>query len=205
MFATFSKASVQSLWMAWESVFDQMTKWRSSSVQTYGICKLVVKRHHGKSLECHTGEWIHAGDWVGELHLDNRQVLRLSKELGADRAALLTARMLRKSMQEISAAFETDPGLAHVKALTGITLLHRGMIHGLGFELHPLKSKSFRMFSTYYLRLLLRVLHPEGGARTKRQVTKLVPKMLLMTRQSLLLRYRKEAWAKGGGMAAIVS
>ncbi|MEC0239365.1 polysaccharide deacetylase [Paenibacillus dokdonensis] len=195
MLASISKASAQSVWMAWESVFDQITKLRSASMKKFGICKLVIRRHHGKSVECHDGHWIHSGDWVGELHLDNRQVLELSREVGADRAALLTARMLRRSMKQISHAMETDPELAQVKALTGITLLHRGIIHGLGFELHPLDSKGFRMFSTYYLRLLLRVLHPVGRRRMKQNAPKLVPKMLMMTRQSLFSRYNKEAAA----------
>lgn len=188
-----SKKSMQSVWMTWEAVFEWFTKFRSASSKKYGICKLVVRRHHGKSVECHDGQWVHSGDWVGELHLDNRQVLKFSKELGPNRAALSTARMLRKSMKQISVAMETDPELAHVKALMGITLLHRGIIHGLGFELHPLESKGFRIFSTYYLRLLLRVLHPGGKQRMQQNVQKLVPKMLLMTRQSLLTRYRKEA------------
>ncbi|GIO31901.1 hypothetical protein J2TS6_30420 [Paenibacillus albilobatus] len=192
MLAAITKASAQSAWMAWEAVFDQITKLRSAAVKRYGICKLVVRRHHGKNLKCQDGEWIYPGDWVGELHLDNRQVLKLSRELGADRAALLTARMLRRSIKQISEAMKTEPELAQVKALTGITLLHRGIIHGLGFELHPLESKGFRVFSTHYLRLLLKVLHPVGRERTKKNAPKLVPKMLMLTRKSLLLRYAKE-------------
>lgn len=189
MISSVSKASAQSVWMAWESVFDQITKLRSASVRKYGICKLVLRRHHGKSLECQDGRSIHDGDWIGELHLDNRQVLKLSKELGPDRAALMTARMLRRSMKQISLALQTEDQLMEVKALTGITLLHRGIIHGLGFELHPLESKGFRVFSTYYLRLLMRVLHPVGRERTKQNTAKLVPRMLLMTRESLMERY----------------
>ncbi|MGN7358632.1 YkoP family protein [Paenibacillus sp. SAF-054] len=189
MISSVSKASAQSVWMAWESVFDQITKLRSASVRKYGICKLVLRRHHGKSLECQDGHSIHDGDWIGELHLDNRQVLKLSKEIGPDRAALMTARMLRRSMKQISLALQTEAQLMEVKALTGITLLHRGIIHGLGFELHPLESKGFRVFSTYYLRLLMRVLHPVGRERTKQNTAKLVPRMLLMTRESLMERY----------------
>ncbi|MEC0370163.1 YkoP family protein [Paenibacillus chibensis] len=192
LISSVSKASAQSVWMAWESLFDQVTKLRSASVRKYGICKLVTRRHHGKSVECQDGQWIHRGDWVGELHLDNRQVLQMSKELGPDRAALMTARMLRRSMKQISEALETDAELMQVQALTGITLLHRGIIHGLGFELHPLDSKGFRIFSTYYLRLLMRVLHPVGRERTKQNAPKLVPKMLIMTRESLLARYAKD-------------
>ncbi|WP_397335247.1 hypothetical protein [Paenibacillus thiaminolyticus] len=26
-------------------------------------------------MQCNDGQWVHSGDWVGELHLDIRQVL----------------------------------------------------------------------------------------------------------------------------------
>ncbi|MCM3338331.1 polysaccharide deacetylase [Paenibacillus sp. MER TA 81-3] len=143
-------------------------------------------------MECNDGHWVHSGDWVGELHLDNRQVLQLSHSVGPDRAALMTARMLRNSLKQISLAMDSTPELAKVKALTGITLLHRGIIYGLGFELHPMKSKWFQWFSTYYLRLLLTVLHPGGKRRVKQSTEKLNPMMLMMTKQALMERYRKE-------------
>lgn len=192
VFASTSKVCLQSLWMMWESVFDMFTRLRSVSVSQYGICKLVVRRHRGKSVECNDGHWVHSGDWVGELHLDNRQVLQLSHSVGPDRAALMTARMLRNSLKQISLAMDSTPELAKVKALTGITLLHRGIIYGLGFELHPMKSKWFQWFSTYYLRLLLTVLHPGGKRRVKQSTEKLNPMMLMMTKQALMERYRKE-------------
>jgi len=190
--ASTSKIVLQSLWMTWESLFDRITRLRSTSTLKYGICKLVVRRHRGKSVECHDGHWVHRGDWVGELHLDNRQVLMLSRTVGSDRAALMTARMLRDSLRQISQAIESEPGLADIQGLTGITLLHRGIIHGLGFELHPLESKWFRMFSTYYLRILLRVLHPTGKKRIKQRTRKLIPMMLMMSKPTLFRLYRKE-------------
>ncbi|BBH23660.1 hypothetical protein Back11_50050 [Paenibacillus baekrokdamisoli] len=187
-----SRTGMQSAWMAWEGLFDQITRIRSESVTQYGICKLVIRQHHGKSIACDKGYWIHEGDWVGELHLDNRQVLELSRSIGPDRAALMTARMLRKSLQQISYAMVHNPGLWKVQALTGITLLHRGIIHGLGFELHPMESRWLRVWTTYYLRFLLRILHPVGKQRMKQSASKLVPMKLMITRQALLNRYWKE-------------
>jgi len=183
-----SKA-IQQIWMAWEGFMDQVTKIRSKCVKDYGICKLVLRRYRGKSLICQDGQQIHAGDWIGELHLDNRQVLQLSREVGADRAGLLTARKLRKSMKLISEALQNDPELSQVKALTGITLLHRGIIHGLGFEVHPLESKGTRWIVTRYLRLLRRALHPDGFLSADSNEQKLVPRMLLLSRGVLVAKY----------------
>lgn len=130
----FIKLFSQSLWIMWENIFAVITKFRSQSVRRYGICKLVVLKYHGESLVCQDGQRILPGDWVGELHLDNRQIVQLTRTLGADRAGIRTARMLREAMKEISRDLDSNPELSKVNALTGITLLHRGIIHGIGFE-----------------------------------------------------------------------
>ncbi|OZB96886.1 polysaccharide deacetylase [Paenibacillus sp. XY044] len=179
--------------MKWEGLFDRITRLRSKRVLSYGICKLVIRPFHGKSIRSDSGQWLHAGDWIGELHLDNGQVLELSRSLGPDRAALKTARLLKQSLRQIREAMDDVPELAEVKALTGITLLHRGLTHGLGFEQHPLESGWFRLLTTLYLRFLLRMLHPAGQKRVKHSAPKLFPQMLLMTRQAFIERYRCEA------------
>lgn len=183
------KKSLQSLWMMWENVFDFLTRFRSESVWRYGICKLVVRQHHGKSIACQDGHRILAGDWVGELHLDNRQVLRLTCAYSADRAALRTARMLHDAMKQISRELDSNPELIKVQALTGITLLHRGIIHGIGFEQHPIESKWQQRLCEMYLRFLLLVLHPEGKQRVQHSTEKLSPMMLVISKQSLKERY----------------
>ncbi|WHY19360.1 polysaccharide deacetylase [Paenibacillus sp. G2S3] len=193
---SFIKLFSQSLWMMWENLFAVVTKFRSQSVWKYGICKLVVLKYHGESIVCQDGHRILPGDWVGELHLDNRQVVQLTRTLGADRAGIRTARMLREAMKEISRELDCNPELSKVQALTGITLLHRGIIHGIGFEQHPIKSKWQRRWFGIYLRFLLRMLHPEGRQRLEDSTEKLSPKMLVLSKQSLKARFaprRKEA------------
>lgn len=183
-----TKWFVQSTWMMWESLFDVSNKLRGAVTFRYGICKLIVRKHHGKSVQCNDGIEVHPGDWVGELHLDNKKVLQLSRSVGPDRAALITARMMRDAIKQIGEAMKNKPELAEIRALTGITLLHRGIIHGIGFELHPLKSRWFQWCSTFYLRILLRAMHPAGRHRIDHSTEKLVPMMLIITRESLLQR-----------------
>jgi len=193
---SFMKLLSQSLWMMWENVFAVATKFRSQSVGTYGICKLVVLKYQGEGIVCQDGHQIVPGDWVGELHLDNRQVVQLTRTLGADRAGIRTARMLREAMKEISRELDSNPELSKVQALTGVTLLHRGIVHGIGFEQFPIKSVLQRQWFGIYLRFLLRMLHPEGKQRVQDSSEKLSPMMLVVSKQSLKARFpprRKEA------------
>lgn len=189
MASSIMKTSLQSLWMKWENAFDFLTRFRSESVWRYGICKLVVKQHHGKSIICQDGQRILAGAWVGELHLDNRQILELTRMVGADRAGLTIARMLRNAMKQISQELDSNPELMKIQALTGITLLHRGIVHGIGFEQHPIESKWQQRVFTVYLRFLLRVVHPEGKRRVQHSTGKLSPMMLVMSKQALKERF----------------
>lgn len=186
---SYVKSAMQSLWIGWEEVFDFLTRLRSESVRRYGICKLVVRRHSGSSITCHDGHHIVAGQWVGELHLDNRQVLRLARKLGAERAGLQVARQLRDAIKGINEDLIWDPELRKVQALTGITLLHRGIIHGIGFEQHQIRSLWQRKFFGIYLRLLLRMMHPEGSRRMKQSAGKLSPMMLVISKQGLQKRF----------------
>ncbi|MFF2480398.1 YkoP family protein [Paenibacillus sp. NPDC058071] len=188
MEATLSKRAVQSLWMMWEGVFDWITTFRSASIKHYGICKLVVRRHHGRTLTCYDGHQIRSGDWVGELHLDNRKVMELTREFGADLAGLSTARMFRAAIKQIRLELNDNPEMGQIQAFMGITLLHRGIVHGIGFEHHPIKAKWQRLWYGWYLRLLLRVMHPEGKRRIRQNREQLSPMLMMISTPALKAR-----------------
>nr|WP_063822110.1 hypothetical protein [Paenibacillus sonchi] len=183
------KSMVQSLWMAWEKVFALGSHFRGAGTSRFGICSVMLKKHRGKAIICQDSTVIHDGEWVGELHLDNGSILKLIKSEGSDRAALRTARMLRQSMRQINEAFESQSEFKQVKALLGITLLHRGITHGLGFEQQAMQPGLFRRMTTIYLRLLLSALHPEGKNRIGQRTDQLVPMLLIHSRASLKDRF----------------
>lgn len=187
------KSLMQSIWMAWEKVFSWTSRFRGSHSSSFGICKVLIKKHRGDNILCQDSTLIGDGDLVGELHLNNEFILMLIRTEGPDRAALKTARLARKAMQQISEAFEGQAEFRHVKALVGVTLLHRGLTHGLGFEQRPLKSGVFQRMTTAYLRLLLSVMHPEGKKRVGRNTEKLIPMMLIHSRETLKNRFSKRA------------
>ncbi|MFF2015604.1 YkoP family protein [Paenibacillus sp. NPDC058177] len=183
------KTAVQSLWMMWEKAFALLSHFRGSHKSRFGICTVLLKKHRGESIVCQDDTVIQHGEWIGEIHLDNEMILKLIQAEGSDRAALQTARMLRKSMQQINDAFESHSEFNQAKALMGITLLHRGLVHGLGFEQQSLKSGFFEWFTTIYLRLLLSAMHPEGRQRIRRRTELLVPIRLIHSRNSLQKRF----------------
>lgn len=183
------KRSIQGLWMGWERIFEWSTTLRSSYSGHFGICKMFVTKYHGKDILCEDGTLIQSGDWVGELHLDNQKILSMLQTKGENSVALSVARMARTSLRQICTEITTDPKLSQVKALQGITLLHRGIIHGLGFETLPLETGKFRTFTTSYLRLLLRVFHPSNRERIDPHAGKLIPMRLVLSREALIDRF----------------
>ncbi|GGG01653.1 hypothetical protein GCM10010912_53120 [Paenibacillus albidus] len=187
------KSTIQSVWMLWEKAFALLSHFRGSHTARFGICTVMLKKHRGEAIICEDATVIHKGEWVGEIHLDNGTILKLIQSEGADRAALQTARLLRQSMKQINVAFESQAEFRDVKALMGITLLHRGLIHGLGFEQRQMKPGLFEHITTLYLRLLLSAMHPDGRERIGRRTDKLVPMLLIHSRTSLRNRFAPAA------------
>lgn len=187
------KRVVQYVWMKWERIFEWSTRLRSAYSGEFGICKMFVTKYHGTPIECGDGTLIYPGDWVGELHLDNHKILQMLQSRDANRVALTIARMVRISMREICNEISSNPKLSEVKALQGITLLHRGIVHGLGFEKHEIAVGRFRSFSTSYLRLLLGVFQPGTRKRIDQQGEKLVPIRLVLTRKMLIQRFSPQS------------
>ncbi|WP_420030483.1 YkoP family protein [Paenibacillus lautus] len=183
------KTIMQSTWMIWERIFSFISRFRSSHISRFGICTVMIKKHRGERIVCEDSTVIQDGDLVGELHLDNETILKLIRAEGPDRAALKIARLGRKSMHQISRAYESQSEFSEVNALVGITLLHRGLTHGLGFEHQAMKPDLFQKLTTSYLRMLLSVMHPEGKSRIDRRTELLVPMKLIHTRSSLRKRF----------------
>lgn len=183
------KSCLQSSWMVWEKCFAFFSHFQNLHTLRYGIVTINIKKYQGEPLVCLDETLISKGDLIGELHLDNQAILMLLRTEGPDRAALKIARLARKSMQQINQAFHDRPELKNVKALIGITLLHRGLTHGLGFEERPIASSLFRKLATIYLRLLLSVIHPEGRMRIGKKKERLVPMLLIHSRLSLQSRF----------------
>lgn len=180
-------------WLIWERIFNLYCHLSCRHVADFGICKLLIKRHKGECIQCEDGSWVHSGDWIGELHINNHKLSRLLRHKTPERVALETARMGRRALRDISVSLSNRQYGIDIKALAGITLLHRGIIFGAGFELHPLRPGWFERITTIYLRILMRALHPHGKSRIRNEQSKLYPMQLIMPVESLFDKYPPRA------------
>ncbi|MNV92887.1 hypothetical protein D3C71_1875190 [compost metagenome] len=61
-----------------------------------------------------------------------------------------------------------------------------------GFSVHDLPDGIFARSTKFYLKILLSVIHPDGGARLKERSEVLVPKLILMPVSELLKKMNKQ-------------
>ncbi len=109
------KNAMQSMWMAWERIFKWSSRFRGSHTFHFGICTVMIKKHRGAPIICADSTVISQGDWIGELHLDNAEILNLIRTEGPDLAALKIARLGRRSMKLISRAYADQPEFNEVE------------------------------------------------------------------------------------------
>src|SRR5690606_3871933 len=104
LFGGIGKSITRSAWMVWERGIGGYMRFRSLHTMRFGICTVMIKRHRGSSILCQDSTNIHNGDIIGELHLNNDEIVALIKSEGPDRAALQIARLARRSLKQISEA-----------------------------------------------------------------------------------------------------
>lgn len=157
------------------------------------VLGVAVRRYHGPQLRAADGAGLAAGDLVAEIHLDSRHLATvLAGATDAHARILLMRQAMIAGLRQLSGRIQTEPDLAGVRGIYGITLLHRG-VRALGFDAADLPAGPGSRLMGAYLRLLLAFYHPEGRQRLARRSGALVPRVIFMPRSVLLARYREEA------------
>ena len=148
-----------------------------------------LRRYRGRALMLNDGTCIRPGDAIGEIHFHNGVL----KELVAARdgpaqagfAALRVLKELKRSLGELARWAATHQ--EGVKAVMGITVLHRGA-ERLGFTLCELPSW-LKIPARLYQGWLLAAYHPQGLPRVRLHHRKIVPRMVAMGTRELIRRY----------------
>lgn len=151
-----------------------------------------IKRYHGPTLVLSDGISLKQGDQILSLHFNNELLAQLAQETGSmTRLAVQLLRMATRFMPVLARLLEQDPRYREVKALYGLTLMHRGS-RQFGFDVFD-PPHSWRMkLSQIYLRLLMAIIHPEGRDRVQKRSELLVPKMVAMSRVQFIQRYAQQ-------------
>ncbi|MFE6794701.1 polysaccharide deacetylase family protein [Paenibacillus chitinolyticus] len=175
-------------WMLWERLFHRLYRIQPGDSE-HRFLHYRIRAYHGQELILDDGEIIRPGDKVAELHLDNEWLRQAgSQSSSMMKLAVQMIRAMDKSMPRLAHRLLTDPALADLKGVYGISMIHRGTKQ-FGFTVLPLHNRLWRWSSTLYLRFLLGMLHPGGFGRLQENTARLNPRIIAMSASQMKKRY----------------
>lgn len=192
------------MWLGWERLTELL--WRPQPIHPGGFFRYRIVRYRGPLTALRDGTIVTPGDWVVELHFDNRRLLQLwlaelpsaTPSLQHDSSGTKRARLgvpwelLRRARDDLTelAGRVTRGELADVKALVGITLFARAG-RRLGFEVHPLPSTWYSRLQQFFFVGLVAIYHPLGWHIAERYRERAWPGRAWMSIPQLLQHYQK--------------
>lgn len=150
-----------------------------------------IRRYPGRGFTSADGTAVQKGDPVIELHLDSRQIEARTAGATTHGRVLFLRKEMIAGLRAFAGLVKTDPALAQTRGIWAMTLIHRG-VEPLGFTVTDLPPGLLRSLSDRYMKMLLRVYHPEHEGRLQQREEELVSKEIFMSQAVLLSRYGEE-------------
>ena len=171
------------LWEVWEGLFAWVEP--SVPVGIDGLLRISIRTYRGPNLRLPDGRVIHAGARAGEIHLGNYAISRLA---AGSRETFRVLRLVRETVDALSADVANGrfPG---VEVFFGTTLLGRAA-DLLGMHAEDVPPSLGVRVNGLYMRLLLRIYHPDGAVRLSRHREALVPMLCWVSAAELVERAR---------------
>jgi peptidoglycan/xylan/chitin deacetylase (PgdA/CDA1 family) len=174
-------------WMVWERCFNVL--FRIVDPGEGSMLHYRIRKYAGPELRLDDGTVIRPKDRIVELHFDNGKLRHLlANARSVMKVAIALIRDAERSLPTLARHLESHADLRGVKALYGISLIHRGP-EAFGFSVLDLPRGPFRFFTTRYLRLLIRVLNPNGRELLRDKQAQLYPRIMAMPLDGFLRRY----------------
>lgn len=161
------------------------------SVAEDSVIGYVIRRYPGRSLTGSDGATLCRGELVIELHLNSRLLAAKTAGATTHQRVLFLLRELIAGLRAIARLARSDPDLASVRGVWGLTILNRG-VEPLGFTVVDMRPGLIRWMTALYLKWLLSAYHPDGPERLHQREEALVPRELFMSTGMLLSRYGEE-------------
>lgn len=176
------------LWGHWDSIYQRCTRLQYVD-KGNNIFRIVVLRYRGEPLVTSDQHSICPGDLIVKLHIHNYYFASLCKGVKDElRLVLLLRRHIMHSMPKLAAYLEKLDRWEEVKGIVGTTMLHKG-VEPLGFSISDVPMNWFFRYKRWYLRLMLRLIHPDGKERVQRLNQEMPLKRVYMSKEQLLYRY----------------
>lgn len=178
------KKIIVSAWLLWEKVFHIMFRLRP--VGDGKFFNYRVRRYAGPPLDLRADATLHSGDYIMEIHFENAMLFQLGmNSKSALQTGIKIIREMEKALPDMARELAVTPNGDKVKALYGVSMVHRGS-EALGYGTYDLPRGLFSWMTNIYLRVLIRVIHPEGNDRVRTRGGAMTPRMLIMPREILL-------------------
>ncbi|MFD2369318.1 hypothetical protein ACFSO0_04895 [Brevibacillus sp. GCM10020057] len=181
-------SSLLMLWGVWDNIYQRCTRLRYIE-KGANIFRVVPLRYRGETLVTTDHKRIHNGDLILKIHIHNYYFATLCKGVKDDlKLALLLRRHIMQSLPKLAHYLETLENKEDIKGIVGTTMLHKG-VQPLGFSISDVPMNWFFRYKRWYLRLLLRIIHPDGKRRVQAWNHEMPLKRVYMSKETLLARY----------------
>jgi peptidoglycan/xylan/chitin deacetylase (PgdA/CDA1 family) len=182
------KRALMYVWFKWDQLFHALLDVKPIDPD-HLLLYYRVSTFRGKAVDLSEGEALASGDRVIELHFNNEKLFRMaSASRSPVHLAVQMIRSVKEILPQLAAKLSDDPKLHDVKAVYGITMIHRG-VDQLGFTSMTLPNGWFALVTRIYLKVLLSIMHPDGKNRLKTNTEALIPKVVAISSKELKRRY----------------
>lgn len=172
------------LWELWEHLFARVE--HATPVGDQGMLTISLRPYRGPVLQAPDGRLIAPGALAGEIHLGNLAVSRLA---GGPRETFRLRRLLNEAVDALAAAVAAG-GFDGAEVFFGTTLLGRAAAQ-IGLHAETVRPSLGVRVNAAYMRLLMRIYHPEGAARLRHHPQGLAPMLCWITREELVARHEQ--------------
>lgn len=181
-------AGILSLWGIWDSVYQSCTR-LTYIEKGQNIFRVVCLRYRGEQLLIDSNSTIKHGDLILKIHIHNYLFANLCKGVKNEtRMILLLRRHILHSLPQLAEYLASHPRVDEIKGIVGTTMLYKG-VEPIGFSISDVPMTWFFRYKRWYLRLMLRIIHPDGMRRLETFDRNLPLKRVYMSKEDLFKRY----------------
>ncbi|GBF34485.1 N-acetylglucosamine deacetylase [Desulfocucumis palustris] len=175
------------LWSFWDSIVLRLAGVEQVTVNGRPtLFRLAVRKYTGPEIKMPCGTYLRQGRRICELHLNNDIVAELlAGETKPEKIAVRIVRELRRSLPALAKFVSEEPKYKDIQVIAGVTMLHRAT-EKMGFVSADIKSGTMKRIIGFYQSLILRIYHPAGKKRFAGQEGRLEPKIVAISKKSLL-------------------
>lgn len=180
--------SLLMLWGCWDEIYQRCTR-LTYIEKGNNIFRVVTLRYRGEPLLTTDHRIICDGDLILKIHIHNYYFAKLCKGVKDElRLVLLLRRHILLSLPKLATFLDSMENKEQIKGIVGTTMLHKG-VSPLGFSISDVPMNWFFKYKRWYLRLMLRIVHPDGRRRLRTWNHEMPLKRVYMSKEQLLQRY----------------